>query len=516
MGKKHLTSFLFLFTILLCRAQDIIDIQIDSVHCQDSDCYFLNFSEDCLYSCYFLKLEYGCDLYHNVIDCSIETELNSETTQPNLLHLDKLTKIEDYENWVSSLNLASTFSTDNSRYEEHYQSINNKNGVLLTKRYDLPDTIPSRTYDKVYQINPIRINNDFLIAGLVDSDYGEIDYLIFPDKVKNAIMHSNMNSRKLSFPTTIPIEIDESAYKRIFGTYKVRNSGAKKILTTSISQTPILKGSYDEIIIQFPFIITKLNNRVSILNQDFEKISPKNLKAAYPNFGNIQLIDRNQIRWLTAEGSIIDTMPLITRILDCGNNPWTEKTIQKNNNEFIELIKYYDGFSYPEKGKLDTCSFNLNRNVESIKYLNNLSSKTFYLDCFRQYYCLPTDQYYFRTQENTEGIFVRINEKEEKIKAIWSNDSLASDEKRKLIALARDSLSLTFRDEILFEGKFEEMKLTGYNHPIIFKKDGLFGVYPFMEEGRYISIKPYVGNLAEVTFSNKKTGWIDLEGIEIR
>ena len=86
--------FLFFYTAVWLLAQDIIDIKIDSIHCQDGSCFLLNISEDDVYDCEIVSHELGTDRYSYAIDCSRGGPGSKSDAKENSLDLQK---IEDFE-----------------------------------------------------------------------------------------------------------------------------------------------------------------------------------------------------------------------------------------------------------------------------------------------------------------------------------------------------------------------------------------------------------------------------------
>ena len=508
----HINFILLLLTINYCSAQNVIEIEVDSIYCQDSTCHLLNFSEEQIYTCSFLSLELAEYRYNQTIDCSFDRELNDSHETANSLDLKRITTLEEFKSWASNLKFASNFSYNGMKFNQQYQSLNYNYGVIQSEKFLSNST--NKTEIEIYQIIPIKINDDYYVAGLIEIDDNEVGHLIFPEKNKTGLMHY-LNRFYLPSLNTIVIN-HLKVYKDIFRTYKVRNFRSKKILTNSISSNPILEGEYDDIILDYPFVVTKVAGKINIYDESLEDITPSSLIEAYSSFGSLQLIINNEVKWMNSNRMISDTMPKIERVLDCGNVACQEKTISIISGEFMEIINDCDYSGLGNSWTTDSIIFDLNRNLQSVKYLNNKTNRLFSVDCFMQFYCNPTNFYYFKTKENNLGIFKRVNVKQEIIDEIWANKSLSHQEQWELVKPIRDSLKVSYRDEIILEGQFEDIILSDYNKPIIFKENGKYGVFSLMEKAKYKSIKPFVGNLAEVIFKNNEEGWIDLKGKEIR
>lgn len=510
--KRHISVVFLLIVINYISAQNVIEIEVDSIHCQDSTCYLLNFSDDRIYSCSFLSLELAEYRFFQTIDCTDRCKLNYLGNSTNSLDLKKIRTIEHFKSWVSCLKFASNFTYNSINWSQQYQSLSESYGVIRSVNLEADNS--NKPKIETYQIIPIRVNDEYYIAGLIGIDDYEVDHLIFPENNKTGMMHY---LNRIYEPTFNSFEIDQSKlYKDIYNTYKVRYKRSKKVLTNSISTDPILTGEYDDIILEYPYVVTKRKGSVNVYNAKLQDITPNNLMEAYGSFGSLQLIIDNEVKWMNSDGVVVDTMPEIERVLGCGNVACEEKSIMKSNGEFIEIINDCDYSFYEKNSVTDSIVFDINRNLDSLLYLNNKTKRVFSVDCFMQFYCNPLNLYYFKTKENTKGIFKRVNVKQEIIDQIWANKSLSHQERWKQVKSIRDTLKATYRDEILLEGLFEDIILSDYNKPIIFKDKGRYGVFPLMGKAKYKSIKPFVGNLAEVVFGNNEEGWIDLKGNEIK
>jgi hypothetical protein len=486
------------------NAQKIYKIEVDSIHCQGTNCYLLNFTGNKIYSCDFEYLQISEYRYEQAIECFFDRDFNEIRPIENLLKLKRITDYEEFKKWTNSLKFISKYEVKKVKHEIHFQSINSSHGILSQKPY---------LKKEGYEIVPIQINNEYFIAGLIKLGDKEIDHLIFPDKERSGLMYY---ANRLYQPTEVVYDIDQSIKKEIFNSYRVRKSKSKRILTNSNNSTPILKGTYDEIVLSYPYVILKNNDKVRLLSEDLNDITLENLIEAYDCFGSIQIIYGGKMKWLDLNKNIVDTMPTIERVLDCGMVPCYQKRIELLNDEYHEIV-FDCEFEYVEEyAEIDTFKFNIGRELLEVKYLNDSKSNRFSVECFTELFCHPSNLYYFKTKSNTEGIFKRINEKEEQISSIWNNDSFSYEFRKARVKLLRDSLKITYRDEIIIEDKYDKFDLFGYNHPIIYKQKGSYGIFPQMKVAKYSFIDKFVGNLARVMLMNGEQGWIDLNGQEIK
>lgn len=516
---RNSKNILLLWLLLFCiksTAQNIIEIELDSIHCNENACYLLNISKDEIYDCDFITLTLAENRYNQVIDCSYSKTLDKIKLGINQLEIRKLTKLSEFNDWVANSNFQTEFNRYGKKYTEQFQAIDSNYGVLHQEKYNDKYNKWFENRSDVYQIIPILINSEYYIAGLIDIDGNGINHLIFPENKTKGLMYYDHRLYR-SINTNIPI--DSTVQREIFRSYIVRQVDSEKTITNTISSTPLIKGTYDKILIKYPFVILEKENSIQIYNEKLEEITPNKLRAVYQHFGKLQLIIDGEIKYLDNIGTVIDSIPKFDRVLGCGNVSCIEKRIyDKGNFEFQETsTDCYSIDMYESKNRnKNEYGFNINREIKEIRYLSDTTTKVFSVDCFMQFFCHDQNLYYFKSHNGSEGIFKRVNEKREMTERIWQDKSISYDKRREKIQLINDTLKVSYRDEILIEGTFEELILLGYNHPIIFKQNGLYGIYPQMKIGQYRSIMPFIGNLAEVEFRNGDKGWIDLDGNEIK
>ena len=512
--KKTILLFILLsFFQFEVNAQNILEISVDSIHCQESDCFLFNIEDDGFHYCRLEAVEISQNKFARKMGCYPSNEFQKKKFQQNLLNIEKITEINDFYQWLSSLKFECSYQDQGRNYTEYFQVVNDRFGVKKLVGFD--NGVITSGATNACEILPIKVNNQFYIAGILDISWMEVNQFIFPGKNSSDLMYSNGRLYKTTSDTLSQWDYVSPS---LFRHYEIVDNESKKQLNSAISTNLLLQESFDEIILEFPYVITKENNEVKIFDTLLEDVTPKNLKEAYPCFGSLQIIQEGRVKYFSPEGEIVDSMPpnYMSERFGYGIFPGIRKEIMKENDQFLESIERVGGVHYitlPENGKY---LFNLDEEIAEIKFLNNKNIEVFYQNRYAQFYDMDLNLYYFKTKNGYEGIFKRIDLKEEKLQRLWKNKSLPDDTRNRLTREVRKNERHTFRDEIIFTGKFEKLILLGYDHPVIFKKDNLYGIFPQMTEGRFKLIKPFVGNLAEVIFEDGEIGWIDLEGKEIR
>lgn len=511
--KTRLLLLFLLFGITHSHyGQEFIDIKVDSIHCQDGKCYLLNLSDEEIYKCDIESHELGRDEYSYAIDCSYSSPGGAKEMKENELDLHKYSSLKDFLNWAEKKRFYRQYKKRNDDRFDLFQSINKRYFAIASGIIHPQENWKSIAAD-VYEMIPMRLKGGYYVGAFIETEDYDIEFLLLPTKDGKGKLVDNQSK---FLPTERAVDLNSYYQRNIFETYKIRTVDESKVLTNSLSRTPIIDEKFDAIKKTFPYIIASKDNQISIYNALLEKLEIENITAAYSNFETLQIIANNKIQWLNKDFTLTDSMPEIKPGFLCGNSPSTQKQLQKVNGQFKVTISESSGYSIGHFEDQHTHMIELNMELDEVKYLDNSLDITFYYYCYLKYYCHDTNLYYFKNKNGEEGIFRRINEKDEVINKISKDKSRWGKEDWNKLKKMRDSIPVTYREEIIFKGKFEEFKLNGYHSPIVFKQNELYGIFPQMTKPKYKSIGQFIGSLAEVTFQNDETGWVDLDGKEIR
>lgn len=498
--KIFLSFILALFGFSLA-AQTIIDLEIDSIHCQQGNCFLLNIGEENNYSCEIQSSYVNDDLYNFYLECDEETSILADS---NHLAINRLTSLTEFNQWITQNNFISKADEN----QDHTRiGILSNNYAIVSK-----GKINSRNvWDHIYEIFPIRINREYFIAGLMEAE-GEdyFDYLIVPDKKEVKVIDPYKMEFKIS---NFEQDIDEDIKDEILETYKIRKSANGYILTNSISRRQVLEGFYDEISKPFNFLITRKNDDYKIYDFLLRTHDFGNVSYVGGNYNSLDLIIDDERKWLTSDGTLVDTFPYKELMIGCGNITTFPKEIIWDSGHYYEIVTQLDAFSNNEVNK-DTFSFDLPDDIIDIKYLSDSTAHVFGTEKYAYYYNYEFELYYFKRKNGKEGFFRRYTTKDEIIQAVRKSTSIPIKLKRDSVAYILDGVPLVYKNEILFEGHFDRIELSGYHAPVRFEKNNLFGFYPQMEDGKYAQLDDFKGSLASFTTVTGEEGWIDLEGNE--
>lgn len=509
---KYLYQFLILvFVVEICNAQNQISIEIDSIHCSNNRCYFLNFSTKNQHWCYIYAAEQSDNKREYILDCGDDKKTLKRINEPNVLDIKKIRDISEFKKWVKSLNLEEQNPNLINTSIKHYKSFDQNYGVLYSCKNDKYNKISVQDKE-VFQIIPILVNSDYYIAGLRDFSFYDIDEFIFPTKDNTGLM---TYYSKFLYSSDKNIEHDGLIHKEIFTDFYIREKKDKFYLTNASYPTPLINKEFTKIQIEFPYILAETRDAHFIFDRDLNDITPNRLQATYPYNESIQMITNNRLKWLDNLGNIQDSMPQLNYSYCPSELITKSKVIKRINGEFCEITTTRKLEYLKVNVFLDTIHFNLGDDYIELKYINNSTELNEQIDCESKVFCMNKYLYYFKTKNGNQGILERINEKTEEIDDIRNQTNVSWRIKNDQINKVRTEKEVSFRNEILFQGDFDEFHLKSYYEPIIFRKNDLYGAYPMMNNVKYKVISNLNGFLAEITFQDNTKGWIDIYGNEI-
>ena len=166
-----------------------------------------------------------------------------------------------------------------------------------------------------------------------------------------------------------------------------------------------------------------------------------------------------------------------------------------------------------DNSELDTVPITLDKRVTKITYLNNQTT-----DEFDEYSPLLSmfsypNSYYVLTKGNEKQLVSIRNIRKEKEKRFinqreyGNQNKINKDSINTIIESLKDEIEIT----VHFQGDFEAF---GYNHPIKFKSNGLYGYFPQNKEAKYKRLEKFNFFFAEFEDKNGQLGWIDIYGNE--
>ena len=101
--------FLSFYIVTWLPSQHVIDIEIDSIHCQDGSCYLLNFSGKEVYDCEIVSHELARDRYSYAIDCMSGGPAGISKVKENDLDLQIIEDPDNFLNWAKKKRFYTTY-----------------------------------------------------------------------------------------------------------------------------------------------------------------------------------------------------------------------------------------------------------------------------------------------------------------------------------------------------------------------------------------------------------------------
>lgn len=245
-----------------------------------------------------------------------------------------------------------------------------------------------------------------------------------------------------------------------------------------------LEKDYDTLYTNNGFIIGLKDGQYDIYNYKLTNIGPPNTRSVHFVQGNVcQILVGNKIKWLKKSGHLSDEMKKRTYVV-CGTVTDTKQEISRVNGQFkfTKQIDQFDGNEPTVK------TFMLkNQNYDDFWFLNGTKTVRFDGNSgINATYDIPGDEY---------KLFI--------VK-----------DKAKFGLVAYQVINENMVLNELLKPKYDSIIFKGYYHPVLLKKDKLYGYYPLNEKVRYKSISTFDKTFARFTLPSGKKGWLDINGRE--
>ncbi len=228
--------------------------------------------------------------------------------------------------------------------------------------------------------------------------------------------------------------------------------------------------------------IAKRGKSFEVFNALFEKIfSSKNVKDFSLGKQHIQLLDKDKIFYLTADGIKSQSMPVFG-FIDCGTNGfYDEKHV----------------INFKKKGSYEFYFINNDGFYEEVMQLNSFTK--------RGVLNIHSDSVHFINGKND---FVHHYSKND-----WQNYILSYTGKNiDLIKLEFISKDSTYSHTTLLTA--DEFKFIDLNQPMMYRVGKLLAYYEINASPKYKAISPFNGHFARVQDAQGKMGWINRDGKE--
>ncbi len=488
---KH--TFCLYFSVLLlsistiASGQKAVDIQADLIQLDENGFRLLKESNTGKYYDFDFELnklndfDHHVSIYSNLIDSSKlsnrEMPINS---LPNF-SLDDLTTESIYlyheydKNFISQLNYFNEgfFTLRTYRFEAIFND-----GAYIY------EWVKQETY--YYNFFILRVNQDKELIVLLEryerSTYTDVAGVIGKTKdgyvgildgkfytQGNDIEKKQSSNKKYSFD-----DPDDKIY-RVTENNQLRDF---------VFNQRFIDKDYDTLYINNGFIIGLKGNRYDIYNHRLNSIGLPNTRSVHSTAEHgCQILVGNKIKWLKKSGHVSDEMEKITFMV-CGTVSTSKQEISKVNDQFklTKLIDHFDG-----KEPIVSSFMFKNHNYSDIWFLNGAKTVSY---------------------DGNSGINATYDIPGEEYKLLIVKD------KDKYGLVEYESMDEKVVLNEILNAQYDSIIFKNYYHPILLKKDNLYGYYKLNEKMRYKSISAFDKSFARFTLPSGKKGWLDINGRE--
>jgi len=491
MAQKLLTSLLILYFGLPFEnlSQKIIDIKADLIQLDENG--FRLYKESISGDYYEIELdlnrlydfEYRLELYSDLIDSAKISDTAIPVTALQNISQEELESINSHIYYEYEPNFIQQLSYFNSGF------FTLRNYRLEQSSYDSKkDQNWSRQDTYYYNYFVLRINQDKQLYVLVEHDsyYSSADIEgIFGKTGSGFVGILNGDFFKHGNEKTYSIE------KSLIQNYSYDNPPEEKYRITesnklkeNVFDEVLISEDYDSLYIENGFIIGLKNNQYDIYNYKLNKISPPKTRGVHTHADyDCQVLIGNQIRWLKKSGELLKKREPKTFMV-CGTVTTVEKELSLPNDS-IKIIKRIDHFDGKEP-ILSSFMFK-NLNYSDIWFLNGAKTVSY---------------------DGNSGINATYDIPGEEYKLLIVKD------KGKYGLVEYESMDEKVMLKEIVSPQYDSIIFKNYYHPILLKKDNLYGYHKLNEKLRYKSISAFDKSFARFTLPSGKKGWLDIKGRE--
>ncbi len=510
--KTFITILIVLFSNICLQSQSVFEIEIDNIFIDKQGIAFVNKDEENSFLCNLtpiMKRDFEYDL---VLDCD-EEDFGTRNESSKSIEFSELKEFELPEQLIEHIRNTKFVKMSNqteTKYIEFLQ-IFDDNLITQLSYWNSKNGYQYRDFSSVQfkDYTFIRINKKYIIIAIMYEEDPEPRGYIIPKK----------DGFIVELGSDIYIEdghkidsIDIKRHLRLKDFFRLKNTPNGVLIVDKLYNEILVNKFFDKVYLKNNFFQCFKNGKMELYDKSGTRLNIKHLQAAHDSLGSIQCIINNEIKWMDYNWKIHDTFPRPKWVL-CGTIWSTQRRIENNENLFTEF--YSSGNFFLEVSEIDTVPITLDKSVTKITYLNNQT-----VDEFDEYSHLLSVfsypySYYVLTKGNEKQLVSIRNIKKEKEKRLIYQRELGLQNE---IYIYKDSLNAiieSLKDEIEitvhFQGDFEAF---GYNHPIKFKSNGLYGYFPQNKEAKYKRLEKFNFFFAEFEDKNGQLGWIDIYGNE--
>ncbi len=343
---------------------------------------------------------------------------------------------------------------------------------------------------KFYTINVILLNGEKPILALSPKD--GFEYFIIP--LKDGSFYTNYKRKsynkidvKLKNKTSLTPDIlgEIMLYKSTKDFYSTVTKNNKKYIANEFNEI-LIDQAYDSIQKVAQFIVCKNGENIDIYNFKLDKLPVKNIRAAYFDRSNLQLLQGNKLLFINSLGEQTERQKIVYYV--CGTVSSTDFFIEDSIKENPRIHIHHGGVSSHEYSEYIYLT-NL-KNKQDITFLNKTKTDGYDGNSFivagyinRTQTLLVKDNDKFGLYSYPRELEHNINEREKKTNA------------KELLPIEYSSIEL--REPL-----------------IILKKDKKFGIYNDPKGLIYKYLGKINANFMRYEKLNGEKGWIDINNFE--
>ncbi len=475
-------------------SQTVIDIKIDKIYINNGDVIFYKKSGINEYACEIIPIK----IYDHHFQLVLKSKISDLSLDDSLIvkedEIQKFTSISKIDKWVKGLKFENEEKRVNNNYHSYlqYHSKNLFSLIGYRKSFSSCDRIvfdDANFWSFVY----IRINNKYFIIGLVDED-GSLSGYIIPTKNVSIVT----NEHKFYYPSAN--KIDSVGFLSNWDAnkfYRIKDENDSAYLYDKLFNEKIIAQAFKNIRLSRNYIIGVTEKETFVIDTHLKMTK---IKAACDSNYVTQFIIGNKLKWMDFNGKLHDTFTK-PNLGVCGNIATTKRKIVFQDGAIKEIKVSENDLSFYYKESTQILNDKI---VDSIKFLNNNTELSYndYSNLFTVF-SFPYSTYLIKTSNNSKLVSI-INKNEAHKNELFSKKYYTKSQ------VEKDSLTIlidNFKDDVeiktLFEGEIEAF---GYNHPIRYKENNLYGYYPQNKKAKYIKLEKFNFFYAEFELPNGKRG----------
>ena len=351
----------------------------------------------------------------------------------------------------------------------------------------------------------------FLLNGnkpiIILSDEQDIKYYIIPTIDNSFIVNFKDRKYNIAQPKVYIPFSDRAlqslvAYVDVSNFYKISKKTGKHYIANAFNET-IIDKAYDSIQLTKQYIIGRHKNTIDIYNIKLQKLPIQNIRQAYYDRGNLQVLTNDGLFYIDALGN--NTQRKSISYSFCGTVSSTDFTIfeTKGQNPVNAIKIYYGGVGrgYREENilKINNLDTSYQLTFLNKKKQDGYNGNSSFVDGYKN-----VTKLLVVTKNNKVGLY---NYSLENVKFDNKKDTTRENE----LVSGRVRYGST-NAKVLLPVKYDAIQFL--NPLIIVKLNNAYGIYPLKNGLKYKALGNIDNNFMSFETLDGKKGWIDVHTLE--